>query len=110
LVGDLAQPVAAAAAGLDAVAARAQGIDALEQLRAGHVELAAEHGAADEIVGALEEQPEHDGVLVEIGPMALAACERRRGGVGAHRLPPQSVMSRLRSQAGAECVSAPTET
>src|SRR5437879_1097454 len=70
----------AAAAGLDDVAARAQRVDALEQLGARHVELVAEDAALDEVVLVLEEQAEDDRVLVHVGPMTVArrGCERTR--------------------------------
>ena len=82
---------------------RAQRVDPLEQLGARHVQLVAEDAAGDEVVSALEEQPENDRVLIEIGPMAIA----RRGGGSGHYA---ASTNRLRSTAGAECVRAPTET
>src|SRR5439155_14252924 len=97
------QPVPDAAAGMDDVSAGAQRIDALEQLGARDVELVAEDSARDEVVGALEEQPEDDGILPHIGPMPLAGrCE------GSGHQAPSTI--RLRSTAGAECVRAPTDT
>ena len=77
LIGNFHQPVPEPAAGVDHVAARAQRVDPLEQLRAGHVELVAEHRAGNEVIGALEQETEHDRVLVEIGPVPLAGGHGR---------------------------------
>ena len=106
-VGDSRQPVAAAAGSLDEVAARAQRVEPLEQLRSGNVELVAEHGARDEIVVALEQHAEDESVLAVVGPMREIGLP---GGGRDQRAHARASMSRLKSTAGAECVRAPTDT